>query len=168
MVDNVGGGRVWGPSPPIDAVRGQNVHGFRNFFSGAVRGMLPMGKCCRFQCCQLPMRRQGRRDDAEFYHAQGDMTRKIGEARYSCGLLRGGVETPTRSGGRLGDRTTWAKSTGRPVDKSKKGDPRDRGVTTSRRSAPVLAFRGGMCHSSPSRTTTLPPCPRPEVARSRP
>ena len=37
-----GGGRVWGPSPPIDAVRGQNVHGFRNFFSGAVREVLPM------------------------------------------------------------------------------------------------------------------------------
>ena len=53
---------------PLDAVSRQNVHGFRNFFSEAVRGMLPMWKCCRFQCCRLPMRGHGRRDG----HVRGE------------------------------------------------------------------------------------------------
>ena len=51
--------------------------------------MLPMWTCCRFQCCQLPMRRQGRRDGAGFYHGPGEMTRKMCGIRGRRDILAG-------------------------------------------------------------------------------
>ena len=62
--------------------------------------------------------RQGRRDGAEFYHTPGEMTRKTGKRDILAARAVAGWGL--RHGGRLADLPH--KSTGRPVDKSKKGE----------------------------------------------
>ena len=99
LVDNVGGGRVWGPSPPIDAVRGQNVHGFRNFFFGSGAGSVANVEVLPVPMLLVANAWQRRRDGEGFYHGPGEMTRKMCGNRGHCDILAGawrGADPTTR------------------------------------------------------------------------